>query len=385
MIPSFGNEEIVEALDSMFSTYVTMGKKVRLFEEKFARYVGSKYAIMVNSGSSANLVILAALKELGYLDDGDRVLTPALTWATTIFPIIQLGLRPVFADVDLDTMVFGSNQLDFLNLSNIQAIMPVHLLGNPCEMDCLTQITNKYNAILIEDCCEAHGARYNNKHVGTFGMAGTFSFFISHHISTIEGGMIVTDDKDVYNICKGLRQFGWVRDRYDKDIIEKDYPKIDNRFLFVNCGYNFKPTEIQGAFGIHQIDKLDKFIDIRKNNADFWIKSLKSDYITPQKRNDDCSEFAFALTVQPNAPFTRDDLMIFLEENGIETGPIMAGNILEQPVMEFMSDKYDVIGSLCNTEYIADNSFFFGNHHGIGELERSYVKDVIYSFFGQYT
>ena len=247
------------------------------------------------------------------------------------------------------------------------------------------EIAEKYNLFVIEDCCEAHGAEFNGKKVGSFGDISTFSFFFSHHISTIEGGMILTNNEEYSELAKSLRAHGWIRERNDREKIAAKYPEIDERFLFVNIGYNVRPTEIQGAFGIHQIKKLDKFVEIRRENAKYWTEKLKkySDYIILPKEEDRVKHvwFGYPITIRPGAPFTRHEFISFLEQRGIETRPIMAGNIPEQPVMALF--PYRKVGELSNAKYIMRNSFFFGNHQGIGKVKREYIADCISGFIEQ--
>ena len=387
-VPSYSWEEAYEAIESILTTWVTMGEKVKKFEEMFAEYIGVKNAIMVNSGSSANLLALSVLTNpivKDRIQKGEEIITPAITWSTTVFPIINVGAVPVLVDVDLNTYTIDTNEVEKAITDKTRAIMLVHLLGNPCDMKKIIKIAEEHDLFVIEDCCEAHGAEFNGKKVGSFGDISTFSFFFSHHISTIEGGMILTDNEEYGEIAKSLRAHGWIRELKNKDKIAAEYPEIDGRFLFINIGFNLRPTEIQGAFGIHQIKKLDKFIEIRRNNARYWTKKLEkySDYlILPKERlNTKHVWFGYPITVKPTAPFTRKEFVDFLEKKGIETRPIMAGDIVEQPVMKLF--KYRKVGDLNNSKFIMRNSFFFGNHQRIGKAEREYIVDCISEFIEQ--
>lgn len=240
----------------------------------------------------------------------------------------------------------------------------------------------KYNLWLIEDSCEALGARYYQKHVGTFGDISTFSFFASHHITTMEGGMVLIKNKALYEIGKSIRTFGWTRELSYKKQIELNYPEIDPRFLFVNLGYNFRPTELQGGFGIHQIKKLENLVYIRINNAKYWNNKLapfKKYLILPKIKKDIRNSFLFyPITVCTNRYFTKADLVQHLENNGIETRPIMTGNIVEQPVSDFF--KFKIRGGINNAKYIMRNSFVIGNHHKIDNKKREYIAGVISKF-----
>jgi len=390
VVPSYDWEEVYEAIDSLLSTQVTMGEKVKQFESMFAEYIGTSHAIMTSSGSTANLLALSILTN-PFLKDrikpGDEIITPAVTWATTVYPIIDCGAVPVLVDVTLNTFNLNLDEVERAITDKTRAIMPVHLLGNPCEMDRLEKIAREHNLYVIEDACEAHGAEFKGQKVGTFGDLATFSFFFSHHITTIEGGMIVTNNGELAELAKALRVFGWVRDLKDKEKFTKQYQDIDPRFLFINTGFNFRPTEIQGAFGIHQIGKLDKFIELRRENADFWMRNFEEyqDYLLLHTEREDTKHvwFGYPVTVRPDAPFTRKELVDFLEGKSVETRPVMVGNMDEQPAMKIL--PYRKAGELPNSKLIMRNSFFFGNHHGIGEEKRRAILDYVREFMATVT
>jgi len=386
-VPSYGWDEVAEALDSLLSTHVTMGQKVEQFEKMFAKYVGVKHAIMVNSGSSANLIAFSILTN-PVLDrrimPGDEVIVPAVTWSTSVFPIAQVGAKPVLVDVTLNDYNIDVDALEGALSERTRAIMPVHLLGNPCQMDKIMEIASRNNLYVIEDACEAHGAEYQGGKVGSFGDMGTFSFFFSHHISTIEGGMIITNNDQFAELAKTLRAHGWIRELEDRKGIAKQYPAIDERFLFINLGYNLRPTEIQGAFGIHQINKLEAFIKIRRENAQYWSDRLAkyaNVFYLPAREEPSGSRrvwFGYPVTVHPEAPFTRKELMEFLEAKGIATRPITAGNLEEQPALQLIDHR--VCGKLPIARMIMRQSFFWGNHPHIGQKERTYVADCVEEF-----
>ena len=384
-VPTYGSEEVEEAVDSLLSTWVTMGAKVKKFEEAFAKYNGSKHAVMVNSGSSANLLALSVLTNPilpDHIERGSEIITPAVTWATTVYPISNVGCTPVLVDVDPRSFNIIAEQVEKAVGPKTKAIVPVHLLGRPCEIGHIKKIAEDHDLFLVEDSCESTGAEVQGKKVGSFGAMGTFSFFISHHISTIEGGIIVTDDDRLYEYLKAMRAFGWVRDLQDKDELAKANNGIDPRFLFITYGYNLRPTEIQGAFGIHQIRKLDQFIELRRNNAAYWNKKLSSYsdmLILPEEQpGTKHVHFGYHLTVTPKAPFNREQLVNHLEKGLIETRPVMAGNMAEQPVMKYLPHR--ISGSLENSRMIMRNSFFFGNHVGIQDEEREYIAEAITDF-----
>jgi CDP-6-deoxy-D-xylo-4-hexulose-3-dehydrase len=375
--PSFGWEEVWEAIDSMLSMQVTMGAKVKRFESAFADYLGVKHAVMVNSGSSANLLALSVLANPlapRPLLPGDEVITPAVTWVTTVYPILNVGAVPVLVDVDLDTFDIDLAEIERALSPRTRAIMPVHLLGNPCHMQDIMDIARRHDLMVIEDACEAHGAAIDGRRVGSFGDLATFSFFFTHHVATVEGGMLVTSDDQLAELARALRAFGWIRDLRDGEEIARRYPDIDPRFLFVNIGYNFKPTELQAAFGLHQLARLDGFIAARRANAKFWsdeLGHLSHLRVHHERPGTTHAWFGYPVTVRPDAPFSRTELMAFLESRGLETRPIVAGNVAEQPGLRLFPHRS--VGDLTNSRFIYRNCFYFGNHQGVGPAERQAV------------
>lgn len=376
-VPTYGPEEVIEAMDSLISTWVTMGKKVKRFEDMFAEYVGKRNAVMVNSGSSANLLALSAINLPGY-----EIITPALTWATTVFPIAQVGMIPVLVDVERDSYNISPAAIEAAITPKTMAIMPVHLLGNPCDMDAIMAVARRHDLSVIEDACEAHGAEYHGRKVGSFGEISTFSFFFSHHISTIEGGMILTNQDGHDNKWRSMRAHGWIRDMSTRDEIAAANPDIDPRFMFAYPGYNFRPTDIQGAFGIHQLPRLEGLIEIRRANAAYLNEALGKyqDFLmlpseAPNTRH---AHFAYPITVKEGAPFTKKNLVNYLEARGVETRPIEGSNMAAQPAMKQLNFRS---GDLTNTEYIHDNSFFFGNHHGIQQPQLEAIATYFEDFF----
>ena len=387
-IPQFGSDEVIESVESLLSTWVTMGKKVRSFESQFKDYVGQKGALMVNSGSSANLLALSALSSPNFnnrIKPGDEVICPAVTWPTSVYPILNVGAKPVLVDVDLNTLNVSPETIEDAITPRTKAIMAVHLMGNPCQTDKIKQIADKREINLIEDCCEAHGAKIGNKSVGSFGICSTFSFFLSHHITTIEGGMVLTNNDAILDIATAQRAHGWIREMRNADEIAKEFPDVDKRFLFYETGFNLRPTEIQGAFGIHQIKKLDGFVKIRRNIAKEWNKSLNKfkDYLILPEEIDGTthSYFAYPITVKENAPFSRKEITEFLESKLIETRPIAGGNLTEQPSAKLYD--YRVNGDLSCSKTIMKNSFFIGIHTGIKKQQQEFVKDTFNEFISE--
>jgi len=389
-VPTYDAAEVEEAIESLLSTWVSMGKKVKRFEELFARYLGSKHAVMVNSGSSANLLAMSVLTNSmnqKTMPPGSEVITPAVTWVTTVYPIVNTGCVPVIVDVDLESYNVSPDAVERAITSKTKAIVPVHLMGNPCKIDAIRKLADEKDLFLMEDACESTGADFRGRKVGTFGDMGTFSFYLSHHISTIEGGMVVTDNDAMYECLKAMRAFGWIRDLANAKRYAEENRAIDPRFLFLTQGFNFRPTELQGAFGMHQIGKLERFIELRRRNASYWNKRLakyRDVLILPSEELDTRNVyFGYPITVREEARFRRDELTSDLESKGVETRPIMAGNFVDQPVAKQIPCR--VAGDLKNSELIMRNSFFFGNHIGIGIAEREYVADTILHFLDSAT
>ena len=261
--PTFGVEEIFKFTKQLITTNVTMGKQVESFEKKICDKFGFRYAVSSNSGSSANLLMISALMSNLYskrLKKNDEIIVPALAWSTSIFPLTQYGLKPVFVDCDLKTMNIDIDQVKKAISKKTKGILAIPIYGNPCEMNELTKICKKKGLVLLEDTCESMGAKYNNKFLGGFGLASSFSFYFSHHITCLEGGVTVTNDYELAEIMKIIRSHGWIRNVKEKEKWIKNYPKIDPNFLFVNEGYNLRLTEPQAKMGMTQIKKLDSFI-----------------------------------------------------------------------------------------------------------------------------
>ena len=383
---TYSSEEIIAALECLMSTKVTMGQKVKDFEVKCAKHFGSKHAVMVNSGSSANLLALAALANPAYskcLKPGDEVIVPALSWSTTVWPIIQLNLVPVIVDVDLDTLNVSLDSIRGAITPKTKAIMPVHVYGNSCDINGLQEVCDEYDLLLIEDSCESMGAKYRGRSVGTFGQVGTFSLYYSHHITCLEGGICLTDSDEILDLLRILRSHGWTRDCLDPESYNSRYPDIDPRFLFVNLGYNLRPTELQAAIAMIQIDRLDDFVDIRRKNA-LYIREKFSHLeeivdMPVETSNSRHSWFGFPMLLKPGLPFTRKDLFGALRRANIEVRPLIAGNIAKQPALNYYEHR--IASSLSNSDFVMDHGFTFGNHHLTDESSFDYVYDVMSRFF----
>lgn len=383
--PTFGEEEIQAAVDQMRTTHVTMGPKVREFENQCAKNFRSGYALMCNSGSSANLLAIAALSNPAWPDhmkEGDEVIVPALSWATSVWPIVQHKLVPVFVDCDLSTYNFDYAKLEAAITHKTRAIMVVHVYGNPCDMERIMRLAERYGLYVIEDTCESMGATFNGKPVGSFGDVGTMSLYYSHHITTFEGGLCFSDNHYLIDCMRILRAHGWSRESDGHADYAKKYPEIDPRFIFVNVGYNLRPTEVQAAIGMVQLKKLSGFVDTRRKTwTDYRLHLDKwSEYFRFQEQQEKgmASWFGFGVVLKENCEFGLKDITAYLQERGIETRPIIAGNMARHPAIKMY--KHRISGSLENCDIIMQRGFAIGCHHAMTEEKVAYVAGVVDEF-----
>jgi CDP-6-deoxy-D-xylo-4-hexulose-3-dehydrase len=350
------------------SNQFTMGPLVAEFEKRFAEYCGSRYAIMVNSGSSANLIMVAALtfskQPALRLSPGDEVIVPAVSWSTTYYPLQQYGLKQVFVDIDLNTLNYDLSRLEAAVSDKTRAIMAVNLLGNPNDFARIRQIVGDRNIVLMEDNCESMGAEFEGRQAGTFGVVGSFSSFFSHHISTMEGGLVVTDDEELYHIMLSLRAHGWTRNlpKHNHVTGTKSDDPFEESFKFVLPGYNLRPLEMSGALGIEQVRKLPGLIAQRRaNGALFQDAMANHPEILIQQEIGMSSWFGFSLVIRPGSDLTRPQLLERLNRAGFECRPIVAGNFTKNDVMKWIDGR--VFGEMTNADHIDRNGLFIGNHH----------------------
>ena len=356
----------------------TMGPYVSKFEKLFSKKFNRKYSIMVNSGSSANLLSIASLfyKKKNPLKAGDEVIVPALAWSTTYFPLIQYNLKIRLCDIDLNTLNYNIEDLKKKISKKTKLIVGVSILGNPARLDLLKKICKEKKIYLFEDNCESLGAKINNKLTGTFGELSTSSFFFSHHISTIEGGMITTDNRELYDICKSLRAHGWTRDLKNSKIFKKKNDEFYENYRFILPGYNVRPQEINGAIGIEQIKKFEKMINVRKRNAKLFTNLFKNDdRFIIQKETGSSSWFAFTLIANPKKINKLKIFKIF-KKNKIDFRMITGGNIASHDVIKYLNiTKADL--NLPNANYVHKNGFFIGNHPRMMEKELKCLKKTL--------
>jgi len=375
---TWGKEEL-EAIQKVIDTDMyTMGKHVKLFEQEFAKLFGSKNAIMVNSGSSANLLMLSLLK-WKYKLKGD-IIVPAVGWATTYFPVSQNGFKLNFVDVDPNTWNIDVNKIEKAITSNTCAIMPVNLLGNSCDYAKLIEICREYDLMLIEDNCEAMGAKFHDKYCGTVGLAGSFSFFFSHHIQTMEGGMVLTDNKDDADYMRSMRAHGWVRDLPDDSpLYKKTGNPFNDNFIFATPGYNVRPTEMSGAIGSVQLTKWNNIMKTRLANKEQFLSLFANKpWCRIQKEIGTSSWFTFGMVLDGELKGRRAEVIDALSKAGIQNRPLAYRNFLKQPVMrdlDYIDNK-----NYTAADDIHDNGFFVGNGSKIINEPIDKLYEVISSF-----
>ena len=368
---AFSNSDIREGQKILKSKQITMSSKTKLFEKKFSQYVGTKYALMVNSGSSANLLALSLITNPMRkikLKPGDEVIVPVVCWSTSLWPIIQHGLKPIFVDINLKNLNIDLDDLKKKITKKTKAILCVHVLGLSSDMFKIRQIANKNKLIVIEDTCESFGTKYKNKFLGTFGVAGMYSFYYSHQITSGEGGMIICNNKEDFEILLSLRSHGWAREKSIQKKYKKRYSNLDPRFLFINSGYNLRPTEIQAAIALNQFKRKNIFKKNRQFNRDEILKKVYAhkkfcnqiSFLDVEK-NIDPSWFGLAVFIDKKYLNKKFKYLNYLEKKGIETRPIISGNFINQPAIKLYKlnknkEKFK------NAQLVENLGFFIGLH-----------------------
>ncbi len=365
---SWEKEEYAAMQRVIQSGIFTMGEEVKRCELDFATYTGSRHCVMVNSGSSAILLMVAALfytkNSKLRLKRGDEIIVPAVSWSTTYYPLYQYGLKIKFVDIDLQTLNYDLTQLELAVTNDTKAIMAVNLLGNSNDFHKIKTIINDRDIILIEDNCESMGATFQNKQTGTFGVMGGFSTFFSHHISTMEGGFIVTDDEELYQLLLSLRAHGWTRNLPKNNLVcsTKSDDPFEESCRFILPGYNVRPIEMEGALGVEQIKRLPLLISERRKNAILFQAAMTSNpELLIQKEIGNSSWFGFSLVIRPGSRMTRKDLVKQITTLGFECRPIVAGNFAKNEVVNYFDST--IHGTLVNAEHIDANGLFIGNQH----------------------
>lgn len=402
-IPASGKlvdeEDLVNLIDASLDMWLTSGRYGDEFEREFPNFIGAKYCSLVNSGSSANLIAVTALTshKLGEkrLKPGDEVITVAAGFPTTITPIIQNSLIPVFVDVELATYNIKSDDLEKAMSNKTRAIMLAHTLGNPFNLKEVMEFAQKHNLWVIEDNCDALGSKYEGNYTGTFGHISTYSFYPAHHITMGEGGAVVTNDLELHKIIRSIRDWGRDcicppgKDNFCGKRFTQQHGKLpmgyDHKYVYSHFGYNLKVTDMQAAIGVSQLKKLSKFIEKRSENYKKLyegLKELEKYLVLPEPtENSEPSWFGFTITLKENAKYDRDSLIRFLEERKIGTRLLFAGNILNQPLFVENEVKYRVASKLTNTDIIMNNTFWIGVWPGIDDEQIEYMVGIFKQYF----
>ena len=381
----FSDDDIIKGINVLKSKQLTLSKETKNFEKKFTAKLKSKYSLMVNSGSSANLLALQCLinpYRKNRLKKDDEIIIPTLCWSTSLWPIVQSNLKPVFVDINPKTLNIDEEKLEKKITHKTKAILLVNVLGNSCDMNKIMKIKKKYNLILIEDNCESLGSKYKKKYLGTYGDFSSFSFYSSHQISSGEGGMICCKDKNDYNIIKSLRSHGWSRGTSFENEIYKKNKFLDKRFIFFNSGFNLRPTEVSAAIGHNQFKRMDKLMKIRNINRKKIINSLLNNSYLKNKidfyyENKFVNPSWFGLSIKILIKnFNKNKIIKKLENNGIETRPIISGNFADQPAAKLygisLNQKFP------NTDKVYNSSFFIGLP--TKQINNKFLKKIVSAF-----
>jgi len=391
----FGEEEILAMTEVLLTGRLTLGQNVEKAEKLFAETVGSPYAVMVNSGSSANLLVVSAIVNKfrsKHCDAGDEVLVPAVSWSTSVFPLIQCGLKPVFVDTDPVTFNVTKETLQKAMTPRIKAVMAVHVLGNAICMKDLEDFVTEHQLMLIEDTCESLGSMYENsdgtrKMLGTLGDFGCYSFYFSHHITSGEGGAVTCKTEQDYNFVRCLRAHGWTRHLTNRAEVEAQHPEIDSRFLFINLGYNLRPMEVQGAMICVQLKKLHEFNGIRRSNLSRVRKALEANPVFPTQmslmeasKGMDPAWFGIAMLIKEEFAPQLAEYLTYLSDNGVENRPIISGNFIRQPsIAKYCQDEKPE--NYPGSEAIHNRGFFIGVHQVFTSDEKiQKLADIMLGF-----
>jgi CDP-6-deoxy-D-xylo-4-hexulose-3-dehydrase len=392
----FDADDLVHLVDASLDFWLTTGRYAEKFEQEFARFIGAKYCLLANSGSSANLLAVSALTspELGErrLKAGDEVITVATSFPTTVNPIIQNKLVPVFLDVDIPTYNIDIAHLEEALTRKTKAIFLAHMLGNSFNLDAVMEIAKRHHLWVIEDICDAVGAEYRGRKVGTFGDLATVSFYPAHHITMGEGGAVLTNSPQLKKLVASFRDWGrdcWCEPGKDNTCGKRfewqlgDLPRgYDHKYIYSHIGYNLKLTDMQAAIGLAQLKKLPAFIKKREENFQHLydgLKDLTDFFILPEATpKSKPSWFGFPLAVRPEAPFTRNDVIRYLEQHKIATRLLFAGNLIRQPA--YREVPYRIVGDLKNSDLVMNNVFWVGVYAGLSPTMLDYVIETLHNF-----
>lgn len=407
--PYFNADEFVSAAESLLNGWLVMGDKCLKFERAFPKQFGKENGIVTNSGSSSNLLMMASLtsKRGHNLPKGTKVLMPIAGFPTTLNPTLQVGFQPVFVDIELDTLNLNLDQVEKVLKENpdIRVITFAHVLGNPPNMYQLMDLVKKYNLILLEDCCDALGSTYDGKPLGSFGEMASCSFYPAHHMTMGEGGYVACNTYEQEIILRSLREWGrgcycvgpeanklkcgTCGKRFNEWIPTMPGEIFDHKYVYDEIGYNLKPIEIQGAMGLHQLEKLPEIHSLRRRNYqllfDIYSKYEEFFHLPRPRDKSNPSWFAFPLTIKENAPFTRNDIVDYLEEKLIQTRPYFAGNIMLQPAYSHIMDPADAKANFPIATFVMTHTYFHGTSPVITPEQISYIGEVVDGFMSLFS
>lgn len=394
-----GEEELIHGVSAVLDGWWTEGRFAALFSRMLSSYIGTRYCVLVNSGSSANLIALAALTSplLGKrrLTDGDEVITVAAAFPTTVNPIVQLHCTPVFLDIDLETLNVDTTALERALSPKTRAIMIAHTQGNPFSLDAVLSFAKRHELWVIEDCCDALGAEYDGKKVGSFGDVSTVSFYAAHQITAGEGGALLTNNPWLYRAAKSFRDWGrdcWCEPGEDNACRRRFAMKFknlpygyDHKFVYSHVGYNLKMTDLQAAIGVAQLKRISRFVTARRKNYDLLREGLSRfekyfQFQQPQPKSNP-SWFGFMVTLKPGCPFELRDIVHYLNDHKVATRPLYCGNITRHPYFENL--RYRIIDTLKNTDYATEHTFWVGVHPNLTIAQIRYMVDVITKFIDE--
>ncbi|MGA1359010.1 MAG: DegT/DnrJ/EryC1/StrS family aminotransferase [Ilumatobacteraceae bacterium] len=381
-------EDIDAVVATLRSNALTMGARVREFEEEMATYLGAEHFVMMNSGSSANLAIIESLlrptRGEPRLMPGDGVLLPAIAWPTTVWPVVQLGLEPIFVDIDPETIMIDLHAAEYAirnSRTQIRALFPIHPLGHAIDPHALQEFSARHNLVLISDVCEALGSWRGGLHAGMGSLAASFSFYFSHHITTMEGGGVATNDLALADDLRSIRSHGWSRDRSDAKQWAGVTNDVNSRFLFVSAGYNIRPMEIQAALGIGQIRRIDSYIERRRHIASCVAEALRGSGLrllcSDTLELDRKSHSWMLLPIRAKSKELAQSTLVALHNAGVETRPILTGNFTAQPSLSRILKSKINPRDFTQADFVSESSFMVGCHHHFTDEQVQFLAESL--------
>jgi len=400
--PFFSSDEYVRSIKSLLSGWLVMGQDSLKFERKFPKHFGKNFGVLTNSGSSANLLMMAAMrsKRLYNFPKGTKVITPIAGFPTTINPIFQVGFEPVFIDVELESLNLDVNQLEDAAKKGAKILTFAHVLGNPPNMDRVMEVVKQYDLVLLEDACDALGSTYDGKLLGSFGEMASCSFYPAHHITMGEGGFVSTRTCEQERVVRSFREWGrgcycvgkeanllkngTCKNRFDNWIPTLPNEIFDHKYVYEEIGYNLKPIEMQASMGLAQLEKIEEIVEKRKHNYNRLLNVFKRHenhlHLPSATDKSDPSWFAFPMTVKDNAPFKRSDITSYLEDHKIQTRNYFAGNIMLQPAYAHLADPQEIVKNFPVSRKVTTDTFFLGTSPVITDEQIDYVETIVDKF-----